>query len=105
MKNIDFKKGNGLVPVIIQDFKDNDVLMLGFMNKAAFEKTRKEGFVFFWSRTRNKLWMKGETSGNKLRIKNISIDCDSDTLLITVKVLGTAVCHTGTKSCFTQKIL
>ncbi len=104
-KVFDFKNKNELFPTIIQDNKTNEILMLGYMNKEAFEKTRKDGFVYFWSRSRKKLWMKGETSGNKLRVKNIFTDCDWDTLLITVEVLGNFVCHKGTRSCFTQKIL
>lgn len=101
---IDFKKGNGLVPVIIQDFKSGEVLMLGFMNKEAFEKTNSTGFVYFYSRSREKLWMKGEESGNKLEVKEIFTDCDDDSILIKVNLIGLAVCHTGEKSCFYKKI-
>lgn len=91
---------NDLIPVIIQEDKTGDVLMLGYMNQEAFQKTKKEGFVYFWSRSRGKLWKKGETSGNFLKVKKISVDCDNDTLLIQVRLIGNAVCHTGNKSCF-----
>lgn len=102
MKNItlDFKKGDGLIPAIIQDNKAGVVLMLGYMNKEAFEKTKATGFVNFWSRSRQKLWMKGEESGNKLKVKSISADCDYDTILIKAELIGKAVCHTGSYSCF-----
>lgn len=106
MKNvdIDFKKGNGLVPAIIQDYQSGDVLMLGYMNDEALQKTLDTGLVYFWSRKRKKLWMKGEESGNKLRVKDIFKDCDNDTILIKVAVLGKNVCHTGSKCCFFQQI-
>lgn len=97
---------NSLTPAIIQNYKTNDVLMLGYMNNESLEKTFQDGFVWFWSRSRKKLWMKGETSGNKLQVKEIFNDCDKDTLLIKVKVIGNdAVCHTGTKSCFTERTI
>lgn len=92
-----------LIPVIIQDYKTDQVLMLGYMNKLAFNKTIKTGWVYFWSRSRQKLWLKGEESGNKLKIKEIFIDCDQDTLLIKVKLKGDCVCHTGAISCFFKK--
>ncbi len=91
-----------LIPTIIQDYKTNDVLMLGYMNKKSLEKTLRNGFVWFWSRSKKRLWMKGETSENKLEVKEIFNDCDKDTLLIKVKVIGNAVCHTGKKTCFSQ---
>jgi phosphoribosyl-ATP pyrophosphohydrolase/phosphoribosyl-AMP cyclohydrolase len=97
--NIDFKKWNGLVPAVIQDFTTLQVLMTGFMNEEAYEKTREEGKVTFFSRTKDKLWTKGETSGNFLIVKEITPDCDNDTLLIKVLPSG-PVCHTGTRSCF-----
>lgn len=96
---LDFKKMNGLVPAIIQDWKTNEVLMLGFMNKEAVEKTIKTGKVTFWSRTRNELWTKGETSGNFLILKKVYIDCDDDTILIKAEPKG-PTCHTGKKTCF-----
>jgi len=101
---IDFKKMNGLVPVIVQDSKTNEVYMLGYMNKQALAKTRDKGMVYFWSRSRNKLWMKGEQSGNKLKVEQIYADCDRDTLLIKVKLIGNGVCHTGEKTCFNAKL-
>lgn len=96
---LNFDKMNGLVPAIVQDFKTNDVLMLGFMNKDAWEKTLKTNKVTFWSRTRNELWTKGKTSGNFLFVKKIYIDCDDDTLLIKAEPKG-PTCHTGNNSCF-----
>lgn len=105
MKNvIDFKKLNGLVPAIIQDYESGEVLMLGFMNQQAFEKTFQTKLVYFWSRKRNKLWLKGEESGNKLKVKEIFIDCDKDTLLLKVKLIGKNVCHTRSKTCFKQSL-
>lgn len=101
---IDFKKGNGLVPAIIQDFKSGEVLMLGYMNKESFDKTIKTGTTWFFSRSRNKLWNKGETSGNIQYVKSISLDCDNDTLLIRVDQKGNA-CHKGYRSCFYRNIL
>jgi len=99
MNQIDFKKGNGLVPAVIQDNTTLQVLMVGFMNEDALAQTRKEGKVTFFSRTKNRLWTKGETSGNFLYVKEINIDCDNDTLLIKVDPAG-PVCHRGTNSCF-----
>ena len=99
MNQIDFKKGNGLVPVVIQDDTTLQVLMVGFMNEEALEKTMKEGKVTFFSRDRNRLWTKGETSGNFLIVRDIKTDCDNDTLLIKVEPEG-PVCHTGNRSCF-----
>lgn len=99
---IDFNKTDGLVPVIIQDDRTGQVLMLGYMNEEAFLKTEKEGTVTFFSRSKNRLWTKGEESGNFLRVKNIAIDCDQDTLLIKV-VPENKVCHTGSFSCFGEK--
>jgi phosphoribosyl-AMP cyclohydrolase len=102
---IDFAKMDGLVPAIVQDAATGQVLMVGFQNEASFQKTLETGFVVFWSRTRQKLWMKGETSGNRLRIVQASTDCDQDTLLYGVQVEGDAlVCHEGTVSCFTRPI-
>jgi len=100
--NIDFNKDNGLVPVVIQDNRTLQVLMLGYMNEEAFEKTEKEGIVTFFSRSKNRLWTKGEESGNFLTVKSIDIDCDQDTLLIKV-VPKNVVCHTGSFSCFGEK--
>lgn len=97
---LDFKKGNGLIPAIIQDNKTGAVLMLGYMNSEALQKTKATGFVNFWSRSRQKIWLKGEESGNKLKVKSISTDCDYDTILIKADLMGSAVCHTGSYSCF-----
>jgi phosphoribosyl-ATP pyrophosphohydrolase/phosphoribosyl-AMP cyclohydrolase len=101
MNQPDFTKGNGLVPAIIQDYDTMQVLMLGFMNEEALEKTLREGKVTFFSRSKKRLWTKGETSGNYLSVKEITIDCDNDTLLIKVKPAG-PVCHTGSVSCFNE---
>ena len=95
-------KNNKLLPVIIQNYKDKDVLMLGYMNQEALQITKETGWVWFWSRKRRKLWQKGEQSGNKLKVKEILIDCDRDTLLINVELIGKYTCHQGTKSCFTN---
>ncbi len=97
--NIDFEKSNGLVPVVIQDVQTLEVLMLGYMNQEAWTKTQDEGIVTFFSRTKNRLWTKGESSGNFLQVKESHIDCDNDTLLIKVEPVG-PTCHTGSRSCF-----
>ena len=105
MINIDFTKSDGLVPVIIQDEQTLEVLMLGYMNQEAYDKTVAENIVTFYSRSKNRLWTKGETSNNFLRVKSIDIDCDNDTLLFLVKVEGDGVvCHEGTRSCFTRTL-
>jgi phosphoribosyl-ATP pyrophosphohydrolase/phosphoribosyl-AMP cyclohydrolase len=96
---IDFDKNNGLVPVIVQDYLTFQVLMLGYMNQEAYETTLREGKVTFYSRSKQRLWQKGETSGNFLLVKSIQSDCDNDTLLIQAEPLG-PTCHTGTKTCF-----
>ncbi|UBB90638.1 bifunctional phosphoribosyl-AMP cyclohydrolase/phosphoribosyl-ATP diphosphatase HisIE [Candidatus Kaistella beijingensis] len=100
--NIDFEKVSGLVPVIIQDDRTLQVLMLGYMNEEALEKTQKEGKVTFFSRTKKRLWTKGEESGNFLYVKDLKIDCDNDTILIKV-VPTNVVCHKETFSCFGEK--
>jgi phosphoribosyl-AMP cyclohydrolase len=97
---LDFSKLDGLLPAVIQDHATGRVLMLGFMNEEAFRKTVETGFATFFSRSRNKLWMKGETSGHRLVVKSISTDCDRDTVLIQVEALGPGVCHEGYQSCF-----
>ncbi len=94
----------GLIPAIIQDIKNNEVLMLAYMNKTALEKTIKTGRTHFWSRSRQKYWMKGETSGNIQIVKEIFYDCDEDTLLIRVEQQGVGACHTGHRSCFYRSI-
>ncbi len=100
--DIDFEKMGGLVPAIIQDNVTRKVLMLGFMNKEAYDKTVETGKVTFWSRTRNCLWTKGETSGNFLNVKEILLDCDKDTLLIKARPDG-PVCHTGADTCWNEE--
>jgi phosphoribosyl-ATP pyrophosphohydrolase/phosphoribosyl-AMP cyclohydrolase len=102
---LDFAKMDGLLPAIVQDAQSGEVLMVGFVNEASYLRTLETGFVTFWSRTRQKLWMKGETSGNRLRVISAATDCDQDTLLFRVKVEGDGlVCHEGTVSCFTRPI-
>src|SRR4051812_32735358 len=97
-QNVRFDKTNGLVPVVVQDNLTDKVLMLGYMNQEALEKTRAEGTVTFFSRSKQRLWTKGETSGNFLRVKDILVDCDNDTLLIKATPVG-PVCHTGADTC------
>jgi phosphoribosyl-ATP pyrophosphohydrolase/phosphoribosyl-AMP cyclohydrolase len=102
---VDFEKMAGLTPAIVQDAGNGEILMLGFMNRDAWERTLSSGYVTFYSRTRNKLWMKGETSGNRLKLLSAATDCDRDTLLLRVEVEGAGVvCHEGTRSCFTKTI-
>jgi phosphoribosyl-AMP cyclohydrolase len=100
---IDFKKGEGLIPVIIQDISTNEVLMLGYMNREAWEKTLTTKRSTFWSRSNKRLWLKGETSGHTQEIKEIYLDCDGDTLLLKVNQVGGAACHTGFRSCFHRR--
>ena len=102
MPKIDFAKGNGLVPVIVQDYQSRDVLMVAYMNKLAWDKTVKTGKAHYYSRSRQGLWFKGEESGHFQVVKNIFIDCDNDTVLLQVKQIG-AACHEGYKSCFFRK--
>ena len=105
LPKIDFEKMDGLIPGIVQDNATGEVLMLGFLNETSYAKTLESGFVTFWSRTRQKLWMKGETSGNRLRIVSAATDCDNDTIVFKVTVDGDGlVCHEGTISCFTKQI-
>lgn len=103
-QTLDFEKSNGLVPVVIQDYKTGDAYMLGYMNEEALQKTLETGWVYFYSRSRQKLWMKGEESGNMLKVKKIYSDCDNDSILIKVELKGTNVCHTGNKSCFYTRL-
>jgi phosphoribosyl-AMP cyclohydrolase len=98
---MDYSKLDGLIPAVIQDSDTAEVLMVGFMNEEALALTRQSGFATFFSRTRNKLWMKGETSGNRLQVTELLVDCDDDTVLVKVKRLGDGnVCHTGERTCF-----
>jgi phosphoribosyl-ATP pyrophosphohydrolase/phosphoribosyl-AMP cyclohydrolase len=103
MHELDFDKMSGLLPAIVQDSQTGDVLMVGFMNREALNLTLQNGYVTFFSRTRNTLWTKGESSGNRLRVISACTDCDRDTLLLRVEVEGAGiVCHRGTRSCFTE---
>ena len=102
---MDFTKLDGLVPAIIQDDESGEVLMVGFMNEEALTRTRETGYATFFSRSRQKLWMKGETSGNQLQVLETLVDCDEDTLVLKCKPLGDGVtCHTGERSCFYRKL-
>jgi phosphoribosyl-ATP pyrophosphohydrolase/phosphoribosyl-AMP cyclohydrolase len=102
---MDFSKLDGLIPAVIQDAESAEVLMVGFMNEEALELTRRTGFATFFSRTRNTLWTKGETSGNRLQVVEILTDCDDDTVLVKVKRLGDGnVCHTGQRTCFNARL-
>ena len=103
MVELDFNKMNGLIPAAIQDCKTNELLMVGFMNKEAWEKTLKTGKVNFFSRTRNKAWLKGETSGNFQIVKEIFVGCELDSVLIKIEQIGGATCHEGYKSCYFRK--
>jgi phosphoribosyl-AMP cyclohydrolase len=101
----DFDKMGGLLPAVVQDSTDREVLMVGFMNRQALERTLEGGYVTFFSRTRQELWLKGESSGNRLRVVSVHTDCDRDTLLLRVQVEGAGVvCHRGTRSCFTESV-
>lgn len=104
MVELNFKKMGGLIPVVVQDYKTGEVLMLAFMNQEAWEATLSTGKATYYSRTRQKLWIKGETSGNIQIIKDIRIDCDDDTVVLKVDQVGGAACHTGHKSCFYKKV-
>jgi phosphoribosyl-ATP pyrophosphohydrolase/phosphoribosyl-AMP cyclohydrolase len=102
---MDYTKLDGLIPAVIQDAESAEVLMVGFMNEEALAKTRSTGYATFFSRSRAKLWMKGETSGNKLEVVDILVDCDDDTVLVKVKRLGDGnVCHTGERTCFFRSL-
>jgi len=102
---MDFSKLNGLIPAVVQDAESHEVLMVGFMNDVALARTRESGYVTFFSRTRNTLWMKGETSGNRLAVVSMLVDCDDDTLLIQARCEGDGnVCHTGARTCFFTRL-
>ena len=102
---MDFSKFQGLVPAVVQDADSSEVLMVGFMNQEALDTTRRTGFATFFSRTRNTLWTKGETSGNRLQVVDLLVDCDEDTLLVKAKRLGDGnVCHTGQRTCFNTRL-
>jgi phosphoribosyl-AMP cyclohydrolase len=100
MPTLQFDKGNGLLPAIVQDYKTKEILMLAYINTLAWQKTLETGKAHYWSRSRNKLWQKGETSGHQQLIKKILVDCDDDTVIYQVEQLGGAACHTGHRSCF-----
>jgi phosphoribosyl-AMP cyclohydrolase len=102
--NLDFAKLDGLIPAIVQDARTGEVLMLGFMNEEAYEATRASGAVTFYSRTRGKLWRKGEQSGHTLRVREVRVDCDADTILVRVDPAGPGVCHEGYRSCFFRRL-
>jgi phosphoribosyl-AMP cyclohydrolase len=99
-----FAKGDGLVPAIVQDAETKEVLMMAYMNRESWEATLKTGKATYWSRSRRKLWLKGESSGNIQIVKAVFIDCDEDTILLQVKQIGEAACHTGYRSCFYRKL-
>ena len=103
MIKLNFEKTNGLIPAIVQDYSTNQVLMLAYMNQDAWEATLSSGNATYYSRSRQKLWVKGETSGHLQRVKEIRIDCDDDTVLLKVEQIGEAACHTGHRSCFHKK--
>lgn len=105
MIELDFEKSGGLIPAIAQDWKTGDVLMLAYINRESWEETLKSGFATYWSRSRGKLWKKGEESGNRQVVKEILIDCDEDTVIFKVDQIGGAACHEGYRSCFFRKLL
>ncbi len=105
MVRLDFEKLGGIVPCVVQDDKTGEVLMVAFMNREAFEKTLKEKKAYYYSRSRKKLWMKGETSGNYQIVKHVLVDCDNDTILLKVEQVGGAACHTGYRSCFYRELM
>ena len=101
---LNFEKGNGLLPAIAQDYLTGEVLMMAYMNRFAWEKTLETGKAHYWSRSRGKLWLKGETSGHIQIIKEVFVDCDRDTILLKVEQIGRAACHTGFRSCFHHQV-
>jgi len=105
MIKLDFEKGGGLIPVVTQDYETNDVLMLAYMNRESWLKTLETGRATYWSRSRNTLWVKGETSGNVQIVREILVDCDLDTVVLKVDQVGGAACHMGYRSCFYRKVL
>jgi phosphoribosyl-AMP cyclohydrolase len=102
--DLDFAKLDGLIPAIVQDARTGEVLMLGFMNEEAFAETQSSGAVTFFSRSRGKLWRKGELSGHVLRVREVRVDCDADTILVRVDPIGPGVCHEGYRSCFFRRV-
>ena len=104
MIELDFKKSNGLIPAIAQDWKTGEVLMLAYINEEAWQETLQSGYAVYWTRSRQKLWRKGEESGNRRIIKEILVDCDADTVIFKVEQIGGAACHEGYRSCFFRKV-
>ena len=104
MIELDFSKGNGLLPAIVQDYSSGKILMLAYINQASWEKTLQTGEAHYWSRSRQELWHKGETSGNVQRVMEIYADCDNDTIVFKVEQIGGAACHLGYESCFHKKV-
>ena len=104
MIELDFSKNSGLIPAIVQDFRSGKVLMLAYINQASWEKTLKTGEAYYWSRSRQELWHKGESSGHVQKIREIYADCDNDTVLFRVEQIGGAACHTGHETCFYKKV-
>ena len=104
MIELDFNKLKGIIPAVVQDHETNEILMLGFINEESWQKTLETGKAWFYSRSRNKLWMKGETSGNILIVKGIKIDCDNDSIVLKAEQTGKYTCHTGNKSCFYREV-
>ncbi len=104
MIELDFKKSNGLIPAIAQDWKTGEVLMLAYINEEAWQETLKSGYAVYWTRSRQKLWRKGEESGNRQIIREILVDCDADTVIFKVEQIGGAACHEGYRSCFFRKV-
>jgi len=102
---LNFEKGGGLVPAIVQEAVSGDVLMMAYMNRISWEKTLETGYAHYWSRSRNALWKKGEQSGNLQEVKEIRVDCDKDCVLLKVRQIGGAACHTGYRSCFYRKLV
>ncbi len=101
---LDYDKLHGLVPAVVQDAATREVLMLGFMNEAAFRETQRTGYATFFSRTRNKLWTKGETSGHRLAVREMLVDCDNDALVLVAEQVGPGTCHQGYRSCFFRRL-
>ena len=104
MIELDFSKGDGLLPAIAQDYKTNEILMLGYINEESWQETLNSGYATYWSRSRNELWKKGDTSGNLQEIKEILVDCDNDTVIFKINQIGDAACHKGYRSCFFRTI-
>ena len=101
---LDYDKLNGLVPAVVQDYSTREVLMLGFMNETAFRQTLESGYATFFSRTRNKLWRKGETSGHRLAVREVLVDCDNDSVVLLAEQSGPGTCHEGYRSCFFRRV-